>query len=50
MTAIIYVSTLAAAVLLFHEYLNPLRIAGVLVIAGGVALLASDTGEVPTPK
>lgn len=49
MTAIIYVTTLASAVLLFHEMLNPLRIAGVLVIAGGVALLASDTGAAPTP-
>ena len=42
MTAVIYVSTLIAAVTLFHEHLNPLRIAGVLVIAIGVALLASD--------
>jgi drug/metabolite transporter (DMT)-like permease len=45
MTAVIYVSTLAAAVLLFHERLNATRIAGVLVIAVGVALLASDTGR-----
>ena len=45
MTAIIYVSTLAAAVTIFHERLNPTRIAGVLVIAIGVALLASDTGS-----
>jgi multidrug transporter EmrE-like cation transporter len=44
MTAIIYVSTLASAVILFHETLNPTRIAGVVVIAAGVALLASDTG------
>ena len=44
MTAIIYVTTLASAVLLFNEMLNPLRIAGVLVIAAGVVLLASDTG------
>ncbi len=44
MTAIIYVSTLASAVLLFHEMLNPERIAGVVVIAAGVALLASDAG------
>ena len=43
MTAVIYVSTLVAAVTLFHEHLNPMRIAGVLVIALGVALLASDT-------
>jgi drug/metabolite transporter (DMT)-like permease len=48
MTAIIYVSTLASAVLLFHEMLNPTRIAGVLVIATGVALLASDTGATKT--
>lgn len=45
MTAMIYVSTLAAAVLLFHETLNPTRIAGVMVIALGVVLLASDSGE-----
>jgi drug/metabolite transporter (DMT)-like permease len=43
MTAVIYVSTLTAAVLLFHEHLNPTRIAGVVVIALGVALVASDT-------
>lgn len=43
MTAVIYVSTLVAAVTLFHEHLNALRIAGVVVIAVGVALLASDT-------
>ena len=43
MTAVIYVSTLTAAVLLFHEHLNATRIAGVVVIAVGVALVASDT-------
>ena len=32
-----------AAVVLFHEALNPMRIAGVAVIVVGVALLASDT-------
>jgi drug/metabolite transporter (DMT)-like permease len=42
MTAMIYVTTLASAVLLFHERLNSMRIAGVVVIAFGVALLASD--------
>jgi drug/metabolite transporter (DMT)-like permease len=47
MTAMIYVSTLASAVILFHETLNPTRIAGVVVIAAGVALLASDTGRPP---
>ncbi len=45
MTAMIYVSTLVAAVLLFHETLNLTRIVGVMVIALGVALLASDSGE-----
>jgi drug/metabolite transporter (DMT)-like permease len=44
MTGIVYVSTLAAAVILFHERLNATRIAGVAVIALGVALLASDNG------
>jgi drug/metabolite transporter (DMT)-like permease len=45
MTAIIYVSTLAAAAILFHERLNATRIAGVVVIAVGVAVLASDNGS-----
>jgi len=44
MTAMVYVTTLASAVILFHERLNATRIAGVAVIALGVALLASDTG------
>jgi drug/metabolite transporter (DMT)-like permease len=48
MTAIIYVSTLTSAVLLFHETLNATRIAGVLLIAAGVVLLASDPGA-PKP-
>jgi drug/metabolite transporter (DMT)-like permease len=43
MTAIIYVTTLTCAVLLFHEMLNPMRILGVVIIAAGVALLASDS-------
>jgi drug/metabolite transporter (DMT)-like permease len=43
MTAMIYVSTLVSAVVLFHERLNTMRIAGVMVIGLGVALLASDT-------
>ena len=42
MTATIYLATLAAAVLLFHERLNPVRIAGVVVIIAGVLMLASD--------
>lgn len=44
MTGMVYVTTLACAVVLFHEALSPTRIAGVLVIAIGVVLLASDTG------
>ena len=48
MTAVIYVSTLTCAVLLFHETLNLTRIVGVVVIAAGVALLASDTRS-PAP-
>ncbi len=44
MTAMVYVSTLVSAVLLFHETLSLTRIAGVTVIALGVVLLASDTG------
>lgn len=42
MTASIYLATLTAAVLLFHEHLNPTRILGVFAIVGGVGLLASD--------
>ena len=43
MTAVIYVSTLTSAVILFHERLNALRIIGVLVIGIGVIMLAADT-------
>lgn len=42
MTATIYLATLTAAVMLFHEHLNPTRILGVIAIVGGVGLLASD--------
>ena len=48
MTGVIYVTTLTSAVVLFHERLTPLRIVGVLVIAIGVVLLASD--RVPAAK
>jgi len=41
-TAAIYLMSLAAAVFIFHETLNPLRIAGVVAIIAGVALLAGD--------
>ena len=41
-TAMIYLTTLAAAVYLFHESLSPLRILGVAAIIAGVSLLASD--------
>jgi drug/metabolite transporter (DMT)-like permease len=42
MTAIVYIATFSAAILLFHERPNATRILGVLVIMGGVVLLASD--------
>lgn len=49
MTAGMYVSTLAAAVILFHEHLTPLRILGVVAILGGVGLLASDKDSPGAP-
>jgi multidrug transporter EmrE-like cation transporter len=42
MTAAVYVATLTAAVVLFHEHLNPIRVLGVLSIVLGVGFLASD--------
>lgn len=42
MTGVVYLTTLASAVILFHEHLNATRIVGVIVIAIGVALLAAD--------
>ncbi len=48
MTASVYLATLTAAVLLFHETLNPTRILGFVVIIAGVALLASDENS-PKP-
>lgn len=42
LTAMIYVVTFAAGVLLFHERPNAVRIAGTLVIVAGVMLLAFD--------
>lgn len=42
MTATIYLATLATAVLVFHEALNPTRMVGVAVIIAGVVLMASD--------
>lgn len=42
MTATIYLTTLATAVLVFHETLNATRIAGVVAIIAGVVLMASD--------
>jgi drug/metabolite transporter (DMT)-like permease len=49
MTAGMYVTTLAAAVILFHEHLTALRILGVLAILGGVGLLASDKNSPAGP-
>ncbi len=42
MTALVYVATFFAAVLLFHERPNATRIVGVLVIMAGVVLMAFD--------
>jgi len=42
MTAVVYIATFTAAILLFHERPNATRIVGVLVIMAGVVLLASD--------
>ena len=41
-TAASYLTTLAAAVFLFHESLNPTRVLGIIAIIAGVTLLASD--------
>ena len=48
-TAASYLTTLAAAVFLFHETLSPLRIAGIVAIIGGVTLLISDR-DTPIPE
>lgn len=50
MTAAVYLSTLTAAVVLFHEHLNAIRILGVLAILAGVALLASDENSAKAEK
>jgi drug/metabolite transporter (DMT)-like permease len=50
MTAIVYVTTFAAAVLLFGERPNVTRIVGLLVILAGVVLLVSDENSPPSPK
>jgi drug/metabolite transporter (DMT)-like permease len=42
LTAMIYVATFLAAILLFHERPNATRILGALVIVAGVVLLAFD--------
>jgi drug/metabolite transporter (DMT)-like permease len=47
MTGAIYVATLAAAVLVFHEALNLTRIVGVVAIIAGVVLMASDEDSAP---
>jgi len=49
MTAMVYLTTLAAAVFLFHEVLTPLRIVGILTILVGVGVLASDENSVEPP-
>lgn len=49
MTGAIYVATLATAVLVFHESLDPVRIIGVVAIIAGVILMASDEDSVREP-
>jgi drug/metabolite transporter (DMT)-like permease len=48
MTAMVYVMTLAAAVVFFHERPNAVRLLGILVIVGGVVLLAFDENSPPS--
>ena len=50
MTAASYLTTLAAAVFLFHESLTPMRIAGIVTIIGGVTLLISDEDTAKLPQ
>jgi drug/metabolite transporter (DMT)-like permease len=53
MTASVYLTTLAAAVFLFHEHLTPLRVIGIVTIMVGVGVLASDENSVevvPSPS
>jgi drug/metabolite transporter (DMT)-like permease len=50
MTAIIYVTTFAAAVLLFGERPNVTRLVGLLVILAGVVLLVSDENSPASSK
>ena len=49
MTASVYFGTVTGGVLIFHEHLTPLRIAGVLVILVGIALLAFDRNSPKAP-
>lgn len=52
MTAMVYLTTLAAAVFQFHEVLTPLRVIGILTIIVGVGVLASDENSdelLPSP-
>ena len=41
--ALTYVWVAILSVLVFHEYMNPLRLAGVAVIVAGVAILGQET-------
>ena len=49
MTSLVYVCTLGAAIGLFHEVLTPVRIAGIVLILGGVVMLAGDEDRVKEP-
>jgi drug/metabolite transporter (DMT)-like permease len=51
LTSLVYITTLVAAVTLFHETLNPTRLLGVAVIIAGVVILSRDhdASEVSQP-
>ena len=51
LTALMYVTTLIAAVVVFHETLTPMRLLGVATIMAGVVVLSSDTdSDRPPPE
>ena len=49
LTSLMYVTTLLAAVFVFHEALTPLRVLGVVTIMAGVVILSSDQDSDPPP-
>lgn len=49
MTALVYLPIVGAAMLVFHEALNAMRVAGLIFVVGGVALLAGDRDRATPP-